>query len=269
MSAGAMLRGANDVPALRLAAVGKAYGTSPTPRNGPPQTSVLAGIDLDVARGEFVTLVGASGCGKSTLLRLILGLDLDHDGRIEVDGRPVRGTGRERGIVFQDHRLFPWLTVAENIDLALDAGGLPAAERQARVREQITLVGLGGHADAYPHQLSGGMAQRAAIARALVSEPEILLMDEPFGALDSVLRARLQDELVRIWQRRGVTIVLVTHDVEEAVVLADRVVVMQSAPGRICSSLQVDLARPRDRESLAFIRLRQVVVAALRATGQG
>ena len=209
--------------------------------------SVLEGLNLTVRPGEFLSIVGASGCGKSTLLRLVTGLDTDYDGDIHVRGERVRGTSLDRGIVFQEHRLFPWLTVKQNVSLGLENSSWPLAKKQATVQEHIELVGLKGFEDVYPHQLSGGMAQRAAIARGLVNQPSILLLDEPFGALDALTRAKLQGELQRIWQAEGITMILVTHDVDEAVYLGDRVVVMQPRPGRIRRIVDVDVPHPRDR----------------------
>ncbi|MBV8509205.1 MAG: ABC transporter ATP-binding protein [Xanthobacteraceae bacterium] len=247
----------DDQGALAIRAVSKSYQVDGR------ALQVLKGIALDIAPGEFVSVVGASGCGKSTLLRLIVGLDTAYDGAILLDGRRIEGPGPDRGIVFQDHRLFPWLTVADNISLGLEAANVPIPEQQRRVAENIALVGLDGFENAYPHQLSGGMAQRAAIARALVGEPEILLLDEPLGALDSLTRAYLQEELLRIWRQGGVTMIMVTHDVEEAVYLSDRVVVMEPRPGRISAVLPVDLPRPRDRAAAEFIRLKERILRAL------
>ncbi len=208
---------------------------------------VLDALSLTIEPGEFLSIVGASGCGKSTLLRLLVGLDRDYHGHISVGGDPVTGPSLERGIVFQEHRLFPWLTVHENVGLGL-ANSTWSSERKRRaVRDHIELVGLSGFEQAYPHQLSGGMAQRAAIARALVNQPSILLLDEPFGALDALTRTKLQEELKSIWQRERITMVLVTHDVEEAVYLGDRVVVMRPRPGRIKKVVPVEVAHPRAR----------------------
>jgi len=222
--------------------------------------SVLQAIDLAIAPGEFVSIVGSSGCGKSTLLRLIVGLEGDYEGEILLGGQPVTGTGLERGIVFQEHRLFPWLTVEKNVALGLLNSRLTEGERRAAVREHIALVGLQGFEGAYPHQLSGGMSQRVAIARALVNRPDILLLDEPFGALDAMTRAHLQDELRRIWRQEGITMVLVTHDVEEAVYLGDKVVVMEPRPGRIRRTVPVPLAHPRERSAQAFAVLKERVL---------
>ncbi|WAJ28219.1 ABC transporter ATP-binding protein [Antarcticirhabdus aurantiaca] len=226
---------------------------------------VLSHVDLDVEPGDFVSIVGPSGCGKSTLLRLAVGLDTTYKGEILLDGRRIVGPGLDRGIVFQDHRLLPWLTLKGNIALSLENSGWSAAEKEKAVREHIALVGLEGFEHAYPHQLSGGMAQRAAIARGLVGRPEILLLDEPLGALDALTRARLQEELLRIWRAEGVTMILVTHDVEEAIYLSDRIVVMHAHPGRIAQTIAVDLPRPRDRASHAFADLKRRILADMEA----
>ena len=208
---------------------------------------VLSNLNLSIRPGEFLSIVGASGCGKSTLLRLLIGLDAEYEGDISVQGQRVTGTSLDRGIVFQDHRLFPWLTVEQNVGLGLENSRLSAAQKRDAIAAHIELVGLTSFQSAYPHQLSGGMAQRAAIARGLVNQPKILLLDEPFGALDALTRSTLQHELQRIWQTERITMILVTHDVDEAVYLGDRVVVMQPRPGRIRKVLDVDVPRPRDR----------------------
>jgi sulfonate transport system ATP-binding protein len=208
---------------------------------------VLSNLNLSIRPGEFLSIVGASGCGKSTLLRLLIGLDAEYEGEISVQGQRVTGTSLDRGIVFQDHRLFPWLTVEQNVGLGLENSRLSSAQKRAAIAAHIELVGLTSFRSAYPHQLSGGMAQRAAIARGLVNQPKILLLDEPFGALDALTRSTLQHELQRIWQTERITMILVTHDVDEAVYLGDRVVVMQPQPGRIRKILDVDVPRPRDR----------------------
>ena len=244
--------------ALSLRGVGKQYEVQNLP------LPVLRQISFDLRRGEFLSIVGASGCGKSTLLRLIVGLDSDFEGDIQIDGKPIRGPGAERSMVFQDHRLFPWLTIEGNVALGLDGLDLSAGEKRRRVGELIELVGLSKFALAYPHQLSGGMAQRAVIARALVSEPEILLMDEPFGALDSLTRVYLQEELLRIWAKRKVTAIVVTHDVEEAVFLSDTVIVMEPRPGRIQSVVPINLTRPRDRASQGFAEIKGRILRDLR-----
>ena len=246
---------------LRLRHVGKQYQVKGR------IFDVLHDVTLDAEPGSFISLVGSSGRGKSTLLRLIVGLDPTYDGRILLDGEPIRGTSLRRGIVFQDHRLLPWLTLSENIGLSLENIDWPQQRKRDAVREHIELVGLTGFEQAYPYQLSGGMAQRAAIARGLVSEPEILLLDEPLGALDALTRIRLQDELLRIWQARRVTMILVTHDVEEAIYLGDRVLVMQPHPGRITREIVLDLPRPRDRASQRFNEIRQQILRDMGAFG--
>jgi NitT/TauT family transport system ATP-binding protein/sulfonate transport system ATP-binding protein len=221
---------------------------------------ILQNINLSIKPGEFVSVVGSSGCGKSTLLRLIIGLDTEYQGDILLDGKRVAGTGLERGIVFQEHRLLPWLTVEQNIGLGLLNAPGSQDEKQRLIHEHIALVQLQGFEKAYPYQLSGGMSQRVAIARALVNRPEILLLDEPFGALDALTRAHLQQALQRIWEQEGITMILVTHDVEEAVYLGQRVVVMQPRPGRIKRIIDVPLAYPRDRGDAAFAAIKKRVL---------
>ncbi|MBK5001953.1 ABC transporter ATP-binding protein [Pseudomonas sp. S31] len=243
---------------LTLEHISKRFASRP---GSATHLQVLDNVHLDIAPGEFISIVGASGCGKSTLLRLILGLDEEYDGRILLDGKPIQGTGLERGIVFQDHRLFPWLNVEQNVAVGLKNSPLSAAQKRETVREHIELVGLQDFIDAYPHQISGGMAQRVAIARGLVNRPRVLLLDEPLGALDALTRARLQGELQHIWAREKITMILVTHDVDEAVFLGDRVVVMQPNPGRIRRVLDIDLPRPRNRSDSRFIALRDDVLS--------
>lgn len=225
----------------------------------------LAGVDLEVAPGAFVAILGASGCGKSTLLRLFAGLDAPDAGEVRHGGQPIEGPSLARGIVFQEHRLFPWLTVRQNIAAALLNASGSAEERAAAVTALIELVGLNGFEEAWPHQLSGGMAQRAAIARGLANRPEVLLLDEPFGALDALTRARLQRELRRIWQRERTTTLLVTHDVDEALLLGERIVVMTPRPGRIARILDLPPDLPRDHTNADFARLRAEVLAILDA----
>lgn len=230
-------------------------------QQGGTPLAVLDDISLRMRAGEFVSVLGSSGCGKSTLLRLIAGLDTDYSGEIVVAGDQVRDTSLERGIVFQDHRLFPWLTASQNILAALRNAPLSAREKREAVAEHIGLVGLKGFENSYPHQLSGGMAQRVAIARGLVNRPRVLLLDEPFGALDALTRGRLQNELQRIWEHERITMILVTHDVDEALYLGDRVVTMAPRPGRIKRIVDVALPRPRERNDPRFIRLRDEVLA--------
>ncbi|WKW49988.1 ABC transporter ATP-binding protein [Rhodomicrobium lacus] len=220
-------------------------------------------VSLTVREGEFVAFVGASGCGKSTLLRAIVGLDTGFEGSIRIDGKAVDGPGLDRGIVFQEHRLLPWLTVEANVGAALRRSGLNSRERKQRIAEQLELVGLSSFSQAYPAQLSGGMAQRVAIARALVTRPRFLLLDEPLGALDALTRLRLQAELARLIRHEGTTALLVTHDVDEAVTLADRIVVMKPHPGRVAQILEVPRHAIRDRSSPAFLRTRDEVLGLL------
>jgi len=223
----------------------------------------LRQLDLSIEQGECVTLLGPSGCGKSTLLRVIAGLVDGYDGDVIVEGVAISGTGPERGMVFQDHRLFPWLTAVENVRLALDNTPLPAREKTEQALAHLALVGLNGFENAYPGQLSGGMAQRVAIARALVSRPRVLLLDEPFGALDAITRAHMQTELAHILLQESITSIFVTHDVDEAIYLGDRVVVMARRPGRICAQFPVDIARPRRRTDPAFNLLKDRIIALL------
>lgn len=211
----------------------------------------LEGLDLDIAAGEFLTLVGPSGCGKSTVLDLIAGLAAPTSGEITIDGRRITGPGLDRSVVFQQYTLLPWRTAQANIEFALEAkGGLSRAERHERARTYLELVGLSDFANRYPHELSGGMKQRVAIARSLSYQPEVLLMDEPYGALDAQTRERLQEELVSIWERTGTTVVFITHDIDEAVFLGQRVAVMSGRPGRIREIVEIDLDRTsvKDRD---------------------
>ena len=243
---------------LEIRKVSKAYAV-----DGRPRLEVLREASFEVEPGAFVSIVGPSGCGKSTLLRLIAGLDRDYVGDILVHGERIAGASLSRGIVFQDHRLLPWLTLEQNIGLSLLNSGWPEARKKQAVRDHIVLVGLTGFESAYPYQLSGGMAQRAAIARALVSKPEILLLDEPLGALDALTRIRLQEEIQRIWRVEGVTMILVTHDVDEALFLSDKVFVLNAGPGRSLRELQVALPRPRDRAGAAFAGYKREILAAM------
>jgi NitT/TauT family transport system ATP-binding protein len=217
----------------------------------------LRDAHLSVNKGEFVCLIGASGCGKSTLLRIVAGFEQPSAGQALMWGMPIAGPGPERGMVFQDYGLFPWLTVRSNIGFGPQSRGRPMAEVKDTVERFISLVGLQRFADAYPHQLSGGMKQRVAIARVLANDAEVVLMDEPFGALDAMTRERLQDELLDIWQRTGLTVLFVTHSIEEAIFLADRIVVMSPGPGRIESETAVSLPRPRDVVASDFNDMRR------------
>lgn len=245
-------------PALTLQHINK-YFHQPDSHN---TLQVLDDINLDIRPGEFISIVGSSGCGKSTLLRLILGLDTDFDGSITLDDAPIRGPGLDRGIVFQDHRLLPWLSVSKNIQFALRNSKLSAQEQQERVQQHIDLVGLQGFEHHLPSEISGGMAQRVAIARGLVNRPAILLLDEPLGALDALTRTRLQNEIQNIWQKEQITMILVTHDVDEAVFLGDRVVIMQPNPGQIQRIVDIDLERPRNRSDPRFIAYRDNILSS-------
>jgi len=216
---------------------------------------VLDDVSLQIEPGSFVALLGPSGCGKSTLLRLVAGLDHPSAGEITVDGDPVADPDPSRILVFQDPTLFPWRNVRANVALGLEAQGVLKSEG-GRVDDAIRLVGLDGFDRAYPHQLSGGMAQRVALARALVNRPDVLLLDEPLGKLDSLTRLAMQTELVRLWQQSGLTAVLVTHDVEEALFLAQRVIVLGPRPARIVADLKVDLPYPRHRGDPRLAELR-------------
>jgi ABC-type nitrate/sulfonate/bicarbonate transport system ATPase subunit len=213
-------------------------------RGGKP-TRALEPTNLEVAANDFITILGPSGCGKSTLLRLVAGLDRPTAGRVVLDGREVRGPGPDRGMVFQSYTLFPWLTVAENIGFGLRERGESEAKRKSVVEDYIERVGLRGFERHWPKQLSGGMQQRTAIARALANNPEILLLDEPFGALDNQTRALMQELLLGIWERDRKTVLFVTHDIEEAIFIASRVIVMTARPGRIKADIRVDLPHPR------------------------
>ncbi|MEW6644891.1 MAG: ABC transporter ATP-binding protein [Pseudomonadota bacterium] len=224
---------------------------------------VLQDISLSVRTGEFVSIVGPSGCGKSTLLRLLSGLERNFVGEITQDGQPIAGTDLDRGIVFQEPRLFPWATVWQNVAIGLQNSPMSAGDKQRSIADHIALVGLEGFERAYPHQLSGGMAQRAAIARGLVNRPRILLLDEPFGALDALTRAKMQIQLQQIWAHEKITMVLVTHDVDEAVFLGDRVVVLAPRPGRIADIVDVSAPRPRSRADDALAHIRNRIVLAL------
>src|SRR3546814_16483 len=246
---------------LEIANVGKVFGEPGSLAGASLAHRALDGVNLSVGEHEIVSLVGTSGCGKSTLLRIVSGLDLPSSGRVTVDGHPVDGPTSEVGMVFQEPRLMPWLTVRENVRLALL--DLPPAEQDARIAEAIEDVGLTAFIDAFPRQLSGGMAQRTAIARALVRRPSILLLDEPFSALDSFTRQKLQQHLLALWERARFTLVFVTHDVLEAVTLSDRVMVMRGQPGRNQREIRVDIPRPRARTSPEVRALEDEIVAAL------
>lgn len=238
--------------AIKVEHVGKVW---PAHEAGRPPVNALADASLGVERGQFVVLLGPSGCGKSTLLRIIAGLDTPSSGRVLLNDKEVSAPGPERGMIFQDYALFPWRNVLRNVTFGLEARAITLGERTRIAKDLIDLVGLGGFERAYPSQLSGGMQQRASLARALANDPEVLLMDEPFSAVDSQTREVLQEELLRIWRIKHKTIIFVTHDIAESVFLADRVITMSARPGRVRSDIPVDLERPRDRSSVDFVRL--------------
>jgi NitT/TauT family transport system ATP-binding protein len=253
-----------DQSAVQLQGVDKVFGGGDQ-----PATTAVEGIDLAIRAGEFVSLIGPSGCGKSTLLRIIGDLTAPTRGTVVVNGKPADRARRDRdyGMVFQAPVLFEWRTVEDNVKLPLEIQGAGSAKRTARAREMLDLVELGDFLGHYPYQLSGGMQQRVAIARALAFEPAILLMDEPFGALDEMTRERMNSEVLRIWERTGTTVVFVTHSIPEAVFLSSRVVVMSARPGRITKVIDVDLPRPRNedtRETRRYFELVTEVREALR-----
>jgi len=226
--------------------------------NGQP-LPVLRNLSLDIRGGESLAIVGPSGCGKTTLLRLLAGLEGADAGQVVIDGTPIAGVGTERAVIYQEPRLLPWLTVLENVAFGLELRGVARAEAQDRARRYIRLVGLDDFQNAWPRQLSGGMAQRVGIARALTVQPEILLLDEPLGALDAMTKLTMQEELARIWTEEGVTMILVTHDLEEAIFLADRVLVLTN-DGTPPTVIPVDLPRPRDRNSAGFVQMRRMLM---------
>jgi NitT/TauT family transport system ATP-binding protein len=233
----------------------------------------IDGIDVQAKPGEFVSFVGPSGCGKSTLLYILGGFVQPDAGSVECDGAVVRGPGPERGIVFQEFALFPWKTVLGNVEYGLIEAGIPAAERRERARKYLELVNLSGIETSYPKELSGGMKQRVAIARTLAVEPDVLLMDEPFGALDAQTRAMLQVELMRIWENTKTTIVFVTHALDEAIFLSDRIYVFSQRPAKVKAVIEVDIERPRDREAMlddpAYAKLHHRLAQLLRAEEPG
>lgn len=240
---------------LTIETVGRVY---------PNGTRALDRVSLSIGSGEIVAIVGGSGCGKSTLLRLVSGLDHATEGRVVVDGTEIADPHPAVGIVFQEPRLLPWLTVADNVAFGIQ--NAPKAERQAHVNAALAKVGLSEHANRWPRELSGGQAQRVAIARALVPKPTVLLLDEPFSALDAFTRADLQDHLLDLWAEFRPTLVLVTHDIEEAVVLADRVIVMRPKPGRLAAEFRIESSRPRDRLSPEFEDVKRRILRSLDET---
>ncbi len=229
--------------------------------------NALSGVDLEIKKGDFVCLIGPSGCGKSTMLRLLAGLDTPTEGSIFINDTKVTKPNYDRGLVFQDPNLFPWLNIYDNISFGLKVRKL-FGERKKDVNEFIELVGLKGFEKSFPHQLSGGMCQRASLARALIGHPQALLLDEPLGALDAFTRMNMQDELLRIKKEQDMTMIMVTHDVDEAVYLADKIVVMTPRPAKIESIIDVKLSQPRDRNNPEFIRLRSEILQILDFAGK-
>jgi ABC-type nitrate/sulfonate/bicarbonate transport system ATPase subunit len=252
-----------EASSLRIWDLSKSF---PLPDDPLQRRPALSNISLSLAAGELVSLIGPSGCGKSTLLRLIAGLDSADSGELLIGSDSITKPSAERGLVFQDPNLFPWLTVRRNIQAGLVARGALHGKRE-EVEEFMRLVGLEGFANAYPHHLSGGMAQRAALARALINHPKVLLLDEPLGALDAFTRMRMQDEVLRLWQARRTTMLLVTHDIDEAIYMSDRIMIMTPRPGRIERTISVDLDRPRQRSSTEFLRLRSDILEFLHFAG--
>jgi len=254
----------SDASSLHVREVSKGF---PAPDDPLSRPLALEAVSVALAAGELVSLVGPSGCGKSTLLRLIAGLDSPDSGALLIGHDPITGPSAERGLVFQDPNLFPWLTVRRNIEAGLVARGV-LREKRDEVKEFMRLVGLEAFAQAYPHHLSGGMAQRVALARALINHPKVLLLDEPLGALDAFTRMRMQDEVLRLWEARRTTMLLVTHDIDEAIYMSDRIIIMTQRPGRIERTIPIALERPRDRSSPEFLRLRGNILEFLHFAGK-
>jgi ABC-type nitrate/sulfonate/bicarbonate transport system ATPase subunit len=255
---------AAEASSLQLRQVTKSF---PSPDDLVARHAALQNVSLSLAAGELASLIGPSGCGKSTLLRLIAGLDSPDSGELFVGSTPITRPSAERGLVFQDPNLFPWLTVRRNIEAGLVARGL-LHEKRHEVEELMRLVGLETFGNAYPHHLSGGMAQRVALARALINHPKLLLLDEPLGALDAFTRMRMQDEVLSLWQARRTTMLLVTHDIDEAIYMSDRIIIMTQRPGRIERTIPITLDRPRDRSSSDFFRLRGDILELLHFAGK-
>ncbi|MCZ8511504.1 ABC transporter ATP-binding protein [Paenibacillus filicis] len=247
-----LIPAATGVPKIQISNLQKVYAG----RQG--DVIALNNVDLAIEPNEFVCVVGPSGCGKSTLLNIIAGLEDATSGTVQVDGRDVIGPGKERGVVFQQYALFPWKTVLQNVEFGLKLKGMNKRERREKAEFYLELVGLKDFAQAFPKELSGGMKQRVAIARAYAVQPEVLLMDEPFGALDAQTRAQLQEELLATWQKEKKTCFFITHDVEEAVILAQKVVIMSARPGRVKEIVQVDIPYPRNQETKLSERFSQI-----------
>ncbi|MDR4230203.1 ABC transporter ATP-binding protein [Priestia megaterium] len=234
-------------------------------QKGEQVTQALRNVNLTINKGEFITIIGPSGCGKSTLLKMIAGLDIDYEGRIEIKGKHIAGPSIKQGMIFQEHRLFPWLNVEQNIaaDLSLKDSNV-----RRRVDELIDVVRLKGFEKAYPRELSGGMSQRVAIARALLRNPEVLLLDEPFGALDAFTRTHLQDVLLDIWKKEKTTMIFVTHDLDESIYLGTKIVIMSARPGKISRGVPVEISHPRKKTELPFQQLRQQVLKEFEEAGE-
>lgn len=234
-------------------------------QKGEQVTQALRNVNLTINKGEFITVIGPSGCGKSTLLKMIAGLDMDYEGRIEINGKYIAGPSIKQGMIFQEHRLFPWLNVEQNIaaDLSLKDSNV-----RRRVDELIDIVRLKGFEKAYPRELSGGMSQRVAIARALLRNPEVLLLDEPFGALDAFTRTHLQDVLLDIWKNEKTTMIFVTHDLDESIYLGTKIVIMSARPGEISRVVPVEISHPRKKTELPFQQLRQQVLKEFEEAGE-
>ena len=232
-----------------------------TKRFGPLE--VLSSINMRIEKGEFAAIVGPSGCGKSTALRMFAGLETPTTGQVLAGGKPVEAPSPDRVLIFQEHALYPWRTVEDNVGFGLELAGVDKKERKKRVDEVLEKVGLSGFQTYFPSQLSGGMRQRASIARALVMNPEVLLLDEPYGALDAITRLTMQNELIKLWRGTGKTMLLITHDIDEAVYLADTIYVMSPRPGRIVKRVECGMERPRNRNGVDFVRIREQVMDSL------
>ncbi len=251
-----------SIPAIETRQLDKTYVSQG--RDGTlTETHALSDINLTIAQGEFICIIGASGCGKSTLLRIVAGFETLSTGEMHVMGKTIAGPGPDRGMVFQDYALFPWLSVAANIAYGPRQAGLPKAEIEELTERYLEMVGLKKFRNRYPHELSGGMKQRVAIARVLANDPAVILMDEPFGALDAITRNGLQESLLHIWEKARKTILFITHSVDEAVYLADRVIVLSPHPGRLKMEIPIDLPRPRDIASVEFNRLKREMLDAI------
>lgn len=244
----------NDVGKIQVMELGKVFKSI----EGNAITA-LESVSLNIQPGEFISLIGPSGCGKSTFLRMLAGLEVPTTGRILLDGSEIKGTSYERGLVFQNPKLFPWMNIYNNIAFGLKARKV-YKEKKDEVKEFIELVGLEGFEKSYPHHLSGGMAQRAALARALINHPKVLLLDEPLGALDAFTRVTMQDEIIKIWQDRKTTMIMVTHDVEEAIYMSDRIIVMTPRPAKVETIINVKLKRSRKRDDRGFLDLRNQIL---------